>query len=108
MRAILAGRPGWSAVDAFRATIALQAYQRAGRTLVADVDVLVLPTCADHLSRARSAGRAARAQRNLGRYTNFVNLLDMSAVAVPAGFRDNHTGFGVSLIGPAWADRRRC
>ena len=42
---------------------------------------------------------------NLGRYTNFVNLLDMSAIARPTGFRDNATGFGVSLIGPAWADR---
>jgi allophanate hydrolase len=42
---------------------------------------------------------------NLGLYTNFVNLLDMSAVAVPAGFRANGTGFGITLIGPAWADR---
>jgi allophanate hydrolase len=42
---------------------------------------------------------------NLGLYTNFVNLLDMSAIAIPAGFRDNFTGFGVTLIGPAWADR---
>ena len=42
---------------------------------------------------------------NLGQYTNFVNLLDMSAIARPTGFRDNATGFGVSLIGPAWADR---
>jgi len=40
----------------------------------------------------------------LGRYTNFVNLLDMSAIAVPAGFRANGTGFGVTLIGPAWAE----
>ena len=41
---------------------------------------------------------------NLGLYTNFVNLLDMSAIAVPAGFRANATGFGVTLIGPAFAD----
>jgi allophanate hydrolase len=41
---------------------------------------------------------------NLGRYTNFVNLLDMSAIALPAGFRANNTGFGISLIAPAWAD----
>jgi allophanate hydrolase len=42
---------------------------------------------------------------NLGLYTNFVNLLDMSALAVPAGFRANRTGFGVTFIGPAFADR---
>jgi allophanate hydrolase len=33
-----------------------------------------------------------------------VNLLDMAAINVPAGFRDNGTGFGVSVIGPAWSD----
>lgn len=42
---------------------------------------------------------------NLGLYTNFVNLLDLSALAVPAGFRADGTGFGVTFIGPAFADR---
>jgi allophanate hydrolase len=41
---------------------------------------------------------------HLGRYTNFVNLLDMSAISMPAGFRANGTGVGVSLVGPAWTD----
>ena len=41
----------------------------------------------------------------LGYYTNFVNLLDMAAVAVPAGIRANGTGFGITLIGPADSDR---
>jgi allophanate hydrolase len=41
---------------------------------------------------------------NLGLYTNFVNLLDMGAVAVPAGTRANGTGFGITLIGPADSD----
>ena len=42
---------------------------------------------------------------NLGFYTNFVNLLDMAALAVPAGVRANATGFGITLIGPADSDR---
>src|SRR5690606_18760346 len=41
---------------------------------------------------------------NLGVYTNFVNLLDMAAVAAPAGFRANGTGFGVTFIAPAGTD----
>ena len=41
---------------------------------------------------------------NLGYYTNFVNLLDLAAVAVPAGFRPNGLPFGISLIGPAFSD----
>jgi len=45
---------------------------------------------------------------NLGAYTNFVNLLDMAAhVAVPAGTRPNATGFGITLIGPAWTPTAR-
>ena len=41
---------------------------------------------------------------NLGYYTNFVNLLDLAAVAVPGGMKPNGLPFGVSLIGPAFAD----
>jgi allophanate hydrolase len=41
---------------------------------------------------------------NLGYYTNFVNLLDLAAVAVPAGFRTNGLPFGISFIGPAFTD----
>ncbi len=41
---------------------------------------------------------------NLGYYTNFVNLLDLAALAVPAGMRANGIPFGVTLIGPAWSD----
>jgi allophanate hydrolase len=41
---------------------------------------------------------------NLGYYTNFVNLLDLAAVAVPAGFRPNGLPFGVSFIGRAFSD----
>ncbi len=40
----------------------------------------------------------------LGLYTNFVNLLDLAAIALPAGFRENGLPFGVTFIGPAFAD----
>ncbi len=46
----------------------------------------------------------SRATRDLGYYTNFVNLMDLAAVAVPAGFTARGLPFGVSLIGPAWTD----
>jgi allophanate hydrolase len=44
------------------------------------------------------------ANTNLGYYTNFVNLMDLAAVAVPAGFRPNGLPFGVSMIGPAFSE----
>jgi allophanate hydrolase len=106
VRVILQG--GWaiSAIDAFRGEYRLRAYQRQAEALWDGVDALALPTTATTYRLTEVKAEPLALNANLGRYTNFVNLLDLSAVAVPAGFRDNATGFGISLIGPAWADRR--
>jgi allophanate hydrolase len=105
VRAILQG--GWaiSAVDAFKGEYALRAHQRAAEAIWTRIDALMLPTTATTYRIREVMAEPFALNANLGRYTNFVNLLDMSAVAVPAGFRDNATAFGVSFIGPAWADR---
>ena len=104
VRAILQGGLAYSAVDTFKAMYQMQAYARVAEQMWADVDVLLLPT-APTVYRVREVmAEPVALNANLGRYTNFVNLLDMSAVAVPAGFRENGTGFGVTLIGPAFAD----
>jgi allophanate hydrolase len=99
---------GWaiSAVDTFKGEYALRAHQRSAEALWERIDALLLPTTATTYRIRAVMAEPLALNANLGRYTNFVNLLDMSAVAVPAGFRDNATAFGVSFIGPAWADRR--
>ena len=104
VRGILQG--GWaiSAVEAFKAEYQLRAHQRAAEGLWEAVDVLLLPTAPTTYRVREVMAEPLALNSNLGLYTNFVNLLDMSAIAVPAGFRDNATGFGVTLIGPAWAD----
>ncbi len=104
VRAILQGGLALTAVDAFRAEYALRDLARQAETLWEGVDVLLLPTAATTYRVREVLAEPFALNANLGLYTNFVNLLDMSAVAVPAGFRPNATGFGVSLIGPAWAD----
>ena len=69
------------------------------------MDVLLLPTApVQETVEAVEADPIARNAR-LGFYTNFVNLLDYCAVAVPAGFKANGLAFGVTLIAPAFADR---
>ena len=105
VRAILQGGWAFTAMDAFRADYELRAHQRAAEAIWAKADVLVLPTTATTYRLREVTAEPFALNANLGLYTNFVNLLDMSAVALPAGFRDNATAFGVSLIGPAWADR---
>lgn len=105
VRGILQSGLAMSAVEAFKADYQLRAYQRAAEAMWDRIDVLLLPTTPTTYRLKEMLAEPVALNANLGLYTNFVNLLDMSAVAVPAGFRDNRTGFGVTLIGPAWADR---
>jgi allophanate hydrolase len=105
VRAILQRGFAISAIDAFRGEYVLLAHQRSAEALWERIDALLLPTTATSYRIREVMAEPFALNANLGRYTNFVNLLDMSAIAVPAGFRDNATAFGVSLIGPAWADR---
>ena len=106
VRGILDGGWALSAMDAFKAEYRLRGYQRDAEAIWSAVDVLLLPTAATTYRVSEVLAEPLALNASLGLYTNFVNLLDMSAVAVPAGFRDNATGFGVTLVGPAWADRR--
>jgi len=106
VRGILQGGWSLSAVDVFKAEYQLAAYRREAEALWETADVLLLPTTGTTYRIGEVLAEPLALNANLGRYTNFVNLLDMSAIAVPAGFRDNATAFGVTLIGPAWADRR--
>ncbi len=105
VRAIVQEGRGLSAVEAFRGFYALRQHARAAEAMWEGIDVLVLPTTPTIYRLSEMLADPFALNGRLGLYTNFVNLLDMSAIAVPAGFRRNGTGFGVSLIGPAWADR---
>ncbi len=104
VRGILEGAWRYTAVDAFEGAYRLQALQRQAERMWRGVDVLLLPTTPTIYRRREMLAEPLALNAHLGRYTSFVNLLDMSAIALPAGFRENRTGFGVSLIGPAFAD----
>jgi allophanate hydrolase len=83
---------------------AQQGYARIAEELWERIDVLLLPTTPTIYRLSEVLAEPYELNAQLGVYTNFVNLLDMSAIALPAGFRSNATGVGMSLIGPAWAD----
>jgi allophanate hydrolase len=104
VRSILQAAKGLSAVDAFRGLYAQQGYARIAEELWERIDVLLLPTTPTIYRLSEVLAEPYELNAQLGVYTNFVNLLDMSAIALPAGFRSNATGVGMSLIGPAWAD----
>jgi allophanate hydrolase len=68
------------------------------------MDVLLLPTTGTTYTIEAMLADPVALNSNLGLYTNFVNLMDLSAVAVPAGLRPSGLPFGVTLIGRAFED----
>jgi len=94
-----------SAVELFNGLYRLAELKRHADTLWTQIDLLAFPTTGTTYRVAELLAAPIALNSNLGFYTNFVNLLDMAAVAVPAGIRANATGFGITLIGPADSDR---
>ena len=92
-----------SAADAFEAQYRLKALQRQAAALWREVDVIMLPTTPCHPTTADMLADPVALNSRLGWYTNHMNLLDWSAVAVPADWTE--TGpFGVTLMAPAHQD----
>lgn len=94
----------FSAADAFAAMYELAELKRRADALLATTDALLVPTAASHFTIAAVEADPIRLNSQFGKYTNFVNLLDWSALSLPAGFRADGLPFGVTLIGPAWAE----
>jgi allophanate hydrolase len=103
-RGIIQGGAVPRALDAFRASYRLQELKRAAAPLWEACDLLLLPTAATHYRIAEVEADPVALNSNLGRYTNFVNLMDLAAVAVPAGFTPAGLPFGVSLIAAGGSD----
>ncbi|MGL4543082.1 MAG: allophanate hydrolase-related protein, partial [Polymorphobacter sp.] len=99
--------PGLSmrAVDLFNGIYRLAELRRIADQMWDGIDMLCLPTTGTTYRLAEMRAAPIALNSALGAYTNFVNLLDMAAIAVPAGARSNGTGFGITFIAPAGTDR---
>src|SRR4029077_10340604 len=97
-----------SAADVFKALYRLAALKRHADGVMGGVDALLVPTAPTHLRTADVQADPIRLNSRLGTYTNFVNLLDWSALALPAGFRSAGLPFGIACIAPAWSDLALC
>jgi allophanate hydrolase len=104
-RKIIEAGASLTAVDAFRAQYRLKALQRTASAVWGDIDVLLTPTAGTIYRIDAVNADPLRLNSNLGVYTNFVNLLDLTAVAVPTGFRADGMPFGVTLVGQSGNDR---
>lgn len=106
VRAIIMRGREFSASDVFAARQRRQELLREVRSLFTRHDALLVPTAPGHPLQAAIENEPLEQDSRLGRYASFVNLADCCAVAVPAGFRVDGLPFGISLVAPAWQDRR--
>jgi allophanate hydrolase len=105
VRSVVEPGKDMSAVELWNSIYRLAELKRHADGLWEVVDLLAFPTTGTTYRASEVLAAPIALNSNLGFYTNFVNLLDMAAVAVPAGVRSNGTGFGITLIGPANSDR---
>lgn len=93
------------AVELFNGIYRMAELKRHADLMWEGIDILAFPTTGTTYRVSELKASPVALNSALGYYTNFVNLLDMAAIAVPAGTRANGTGFGITLIGPADTDR---
>lgn len=105
-RGILEAGLGKLTIDAWDDFHAAAEARRRAQVLFASVDALVLPTAPGVPTLADLAAEPVAANSRLGTYTNFVNICDLAALAVPAGFRGDGRPFGATLVGPAFSEAR--
>jgi len=105
LRAVIAEAPSRTALDAFRGQYRLAELRRATEAEWQRMDYLLLPTTPTTYTIAELEQEPIELNTRLGRYTNFVNLLDLTGVALPAGFRRDGLPLGVTLLGQAFSDR---
>jgi allophanate hydrolase len=107
-RQVIEGGRKFTARDGFAAFHRLKALARETASVWQEADVLLAPTAARLYTLAQVEAEPLALNRNLGYYTNFANLLDLSALAVPAGFQPDALPFGVTLIGPVFEEPLLC
>jgi allophanate hydrolase len=104
VRKIIGGATKYSSVDAFNGLYRLRAIKQQVAPVWDAVDVLMLPTSPTTCTVAAMLADPIARNSQFGRYTNFVNLMGLAAIAVPGGFGPSGLPAGVTLIGPAFSD----
>ncbi|WP_121406913.1 allophanate hydrolase, partial [Pseudomonas aeruginosa] len=104
VRGIVAAGEQYSACDAYKAEYIRAELTRRINDALAGFDALVVPTSPTLRTLAEMDVEPVLFNSQFGTYTNFTNLADLSALALPAGFRADGLPAGITLIAPAWHD----
>ena len=104
VRDIIAQGAHFTAEDAFEAQYRLRRLAQECAAAWKQMDMLVVPTAGTIYRIDEVLAEPLALNTNLGYYTNFVNLLDLAAIAVPAALREDGLPFGITLIAPAFGE----
>ena len=106
VRTIIEQGRRYSAADLLRAQTRLKALEKQTQQAWEQMDVMLVPTAPTHYTIEAMRADPLALNRNLGHYTNFVNLLDYAALSVPSSMRADGLPFGITLIGRCGSDLR--
>jgi allophanate hydrolase len=105
VRGIVENGEKYSACDAYKAEYIRAELARKINETLAGFDALVVPTSPTIRTLAEMAAEPVLFNSQFGTYTNFTNLADLAALALPAGFRADGLPAGITLLAPAWHDQ---
>jgi len=103
-REITAAGSRLTAAETFSALYRLQALRKIAERAFSNMDAIVLPTAPTAYTIAQVLANPIELNSRLGTYTNFVNLLDLCGLALPAAIRSDGIPFGITLLAPAGKD----
>lgn len=104
VRGIVENGRQYTACDAYKAEYLRAELSRRINDSLAGFDALLVPTSPTLRTLAEMAEEPVRYNSQFGYYTNFTNLADLSALALPAGLRVDGLPSGITLLAPAWHD----
>jgi allophanate hydrolase len=104
VKQIITGGASKTATEAFAGFYELQRLRKKTAAVWEEIDAMLLPTASTTYRIEEVQANPLTLNSRLGTYTNFVNLLDLSALAIPAGFRKDGIPFGITLLAPAFED----
>ncbi len=104
VKAVVETGASFSAADAYQALYKLKELEIECNKIWQTCDVLMVPTAPTHPHIEEVRQEPIMRNSELGTYTNFVNLLGLSAIAVPAGITALGLPFGVTFIAPGGCD----
>jgi allophanate hydrolase len=98
----------FDAIKAYKDIFSLAHHKRNAETEFSKIDILIVPSTICHWTMAELEEDPMGRNKVMGKFTNFVNLLDLCAISVPVGtwqsVNDKNMSFGVTIVGQAGKD----